>query len=244
MEGKELKLNITPNADGSDIILRTGSATKAREKRPVRIEQGLITAPGEFFKLRNRAEAHLSSHIQVVQATGDICLIMDEHNELYDHVTGKIKANPDLAYFSINSNSTNSPGDLARLLKRFKHHFLNSEDNMKLVSSLKNYDAKVEKAIAKANDDRGNMKDHLDRTIKTEIPETFKLKMPIFEGEKEQIITVDIGIEEGNDDIRIFLLSSDLEVYQYTNIATILKRELKIFEDAEIPIINVSKLEY
>lgn len=66
---------------------------------------------------------------------------------------------------------------------------------MRLVSELMGFEAKINKEVEAKADERANRRVLLAQTVTTNLPESFKMKIPIFKGQPEQIIEVEIGID-------------------------------------------------
>jgi hypothetical protein len=60
--------------------------------------------------------------------------------------------------------------------------FLSKEDNMNLVSLLKNFKAKIDTAIERSKDEKGSVVNNFSAIVDSNLPEKFKLNIPLFVG--------------------------------------------------------------
>ena len=66
---------------------------------------------------------------------------------------------------------------------------------MELVSDLMSFKAKIDKEVEDTKDTRANMTKRLHQAVETNIPESFKLEIPVFVGEDPEIFEVEINID-------------------------------------------------
>ena len=141
-----------------------------------------------------------------------------------DFIEGKITMHPDLEKFEINAGKRYNPHSLADFIRMNRHYFETKDVAIKLESSLRNFTAEVDKKLEVSDDKRANVKASIVQTVKTSIPESFVLMLPIFIGSKPIAVTVEIDINSA--DLSCSLMSPDLKSFIDTESAAIIENEL------------------
>lgn len=91
----------------------------------------------------------------------------------------------------INGDKEWIPEHLGQFLKINRSFFANRDENMSVVSALKSFSAKVKQDIYSETSDKGDRTIRFKQAVDSNIPEKFKLKIPIFIGSNP----VDIDVE-------------------------------------------------
>lgn len=226
--------NFLQNDEGKVITIREGVAPKLLDAiKPNKVHlTGIISAPSEFYNKRKDLHDKNKCHVIFDKNKGVIKLIVDEQfsNDNYE-VSGKIEDNPDLSQFKINTSHLFGIKELMQLLKFNRLFFVDKEANQKIVLSLQNFKAKVEKTIADTSDLRGN--DEKTRLTKLEhdLEENFKLEIPIHKGGNKSIFQVDICVSASSADVNVWLESKELKELQDSCKDSIINKELANFKD-------------
>ncbi|WP_262247005.1 hypothetical protein [Parapedobacter soli] len=205
---KEAILEVTENDTKScELIIREGNALPVLEPIKVRIA-GTLDSPFRFLQKRIDEIDQKKAHITVSREELELHLYFNEDNA-YDqgHIVGMITPHPTFKKFGINSGRYITTYEMAELIKMNRSAFENRQEAMKLVSALKNFKAKVEKDMEKANDDRGNRKVLLQQTVESNVPESFKVVMPIFKGMPKETFEVEVYFNP--DDLTCTLVSPE-----------------------------------
>jgi len=209
---KEAVLEITDNTPFNatktcELIIREGKALPALEPLKVTIG-GIIDSPFRFLQKRVSEINQKKAHILVNREKLYIELVFDEDNA-YEQgkVIGLISEHPTFKKFGVNSGNYVTTFEMAELIKMNRSSFENRQQAMELVSALKNFKAKVEKDMEKNNDDRGNRKVLLQQTVESNVPERFKLVMPIFKGMPKETFEVEVYFNP--DDLTCTLVSPE-----------------------------------
>lgn len=218
------------NEDGKTLTIRTGAADVIEKPLKTSII-GVIGAPAKFWALRSKLHNPNQAYVLFSKQKGEIKLIVDEKSRYGAEVTGKIEMNPELLEFTINTQKMHTVKDLMQLLKFRRVHFAEKEDNMKIVTALQMFKAKVDREIESSNDGRGVQKNINNATVKDHgIAENFVLNIPIFKGAEAKTFVVDIGVTVTDGSILTWLESRDLKDLEANERNRLVDSELKAFE--------------
>ena len=170
---------IIVNAEkGTNLIeVREGSSLKLREPSIVNLT-GTITSVSSY--LAKREISSKESHVIIDDDNQEIILCVNEHDYYKDTIKGKLLFDSDLNKFGINEDKLFSIGELIQLLRLKKYMFADSEQHLKLISSLKQFKIKIEKDIENSDDDRGNTRKLIEQKLTTEVPMNFTLNAIVF----------------------------------------------------------------
>lgn len=146
------------------------------------LEKGKLSVINESFLVIDREEMI----IEFIEHAG---------LEIQSNYKGCLSLNPDFKKWEINTGVSYTSVSLANFIKMNRSSFENKTVAMKLVSELLNFEAKVNKEVELKADERANRRVLLAQTVTTNLPEGFKLKLPIFKGEETQVFEVQIGID-------------------------------------------------
>lgn len=196
------KLNIVvPESGKAEVIIREGSAPELiKPMPPVKTDlKGTIEAPAIFLSKRllilnevDRAEFQAKSHILVNRENMTITLIINESDHYTrGSVVGELKVHPMFVKFGINQDFDWEPNRLGHFFKMNRAFFENLEDNMKLVSVLKNFNAKIDSMVEKQSEQSGGFKDNYSAVVTSNLPMGFNLSMPLFVGGKKEFFEVE-----------------------------------------------------
>lgn len=199
-ENKKVVLNFTEVKEGNgikEVIVREGQAPKILDpKAPIKINiSGTIKAPVEFLSKRISEIDQIDPkrcHVLINRENLAITLITSEDNEyLQGVVKGALTIHPKFQEFGINQNKTWEPSELGQFFKMNRSFFPNREENMKLVTDLKNFSATVNSTMDRHNKENGSMKFSYGQVVNSNLPEAFALNIPIFRGAN----SVDVMVE-------------------------------------------------
>jgi hypothetical protein len=82
---------------------------------------------------------------------------------------------------------------------------------MHLVKVLKSFKAKVNKDVESSDDNRGNRKILMDQAVDSNIPDAFKVNIPVFEYYGKELIEIEIYID--STDLSCQLISPEARDY-------------------------------
>lgn len=177
---------------------------------------GNIDAVCEFLKREHLAmvggvNGKDDAIILVDHAKKTITLTVNEFNPTQQiKVVAKLVTHPALEKFGIETNVRRTPQELASLLRVNSMYFPNVQEHRELLVKLQRFTAKVNTAVEQSNDSRGNLKDLVDRTVETDLPESFTLEIPVYVGSPKSKFLVFICMEARDKGVSIWLESAEL----------------------------------
>jgi len=198
-------LNVKLEGDAKILEVRQGDCLPLRE--PVKMSiSGLINSPYNYLSKRLEEVDLKASHLTVDMDSRGLSLHCDEGNHYGAEINGKVKLDKGFEGFGINTSKMYTTFDLADFIKMNRYCFEKKDIAMSLVTLLRNFKAKVDKDVENSDDSRGNKRMLLSQKIESNIPESFKLVMPIFAGQEKVSFEVEINI---NDNFECSLISPD-----------------------------------
>lgn len=222
-----------------EVVIRTGKALDLSHLKNNNIT-GVIDSPSRFLKRRIGQFDELKAHCIVNKNNGTITLVIDEQSEHGNYtIKGKCEKGKIYKELGINSGNTFGHVELSQKLKMLRYYFPFKSEHMALVKELKNVQAKVEREIEKANDDRGNTNDVFKQTVNSiNIPTKFDINIPLIEGQPAESITVEILLATDGRNIICYLESVEaserideiLEKVIGEQVALIEEKVLVVFE--------------
>lgn len=205
-------LHIKLEDGGDTLIVREGQAAKLIEPKAFGYIGNLGTV-ATWLTTKSDDVDTLRAVVIVNYDKAEIELDLNngqENQRLESSVRGYMAPYPDLEAFRINTGRTWELQELANLCKFNRRYFLDTEQNIKLVTGLKQFRGSVQREIENAKDDRGNHRRLDDKRVHTELPEVFTLKMPLFKNEAPVDFDVEVLIEEKEGVVRAVLQSVSL----------------------------------
>lgn len=216
MDNEKMIVNLAPGMEKAELVIREGEAVKQLEpKPPVKTElHGVIGVVKEYLAKRVATNQFTQerSHIIVNRENITIELVFNENDE-YERgtVKGKLELHPKFKEFGINTNKVWSPEELGMFFKMNRSFFADKNENMKLVSALMNYEGTVSQLVKQGCDAKGNRTDNFSQVVQSNLPESFKMRIPIFKGRTAEDLEVETFASVNGRDIRFILLSPGAE---------------------------------
>ena len=176
------------------LTLMQGTAPKQLDQlAPVKFEaSGIIDAPLEFLKKRVGDIDQHKAHIFVDRDNLGILLIFNEDDPYTQgKVGGILRMSKIFEKFGINTDKQWEPEQLGQFLKLNRTYFVSREENMKVVNALKTFDAKVNQSVQRETKENGNKAFSFRQAVDSNIPESFKLCLPVLSGGR----SVEIDVE-------------------------------------------------
>lgn len=227
MGNEKFQLNLI---DGQkEIIIReVDHVNELPIKPPVKIAlSGVISAPLEFLKKRgiitnaetiNGLIIHdegienpiLASyaHVVVNREQLTISLILNEGDEYTKgNILGTLSTHPKMKEFGINADKKWEPNELGQFMKMNRAFFADKSENMKLVTDLKNFNAKINTNIDKVQSENGDFADNFSYKVNSNLPGMFKLNIPLFKGSKAESIEVEFYASVDGRTVKLQLFS-------------------------------------
>lgn len=234
MENQNIELKLQEGV--TELVTREGKAQELPPmfSKPTKIE-GIISTAREHLtnpsKWLTKAMSNTNdnplanSYLQVNREKMSITFVEDEGYPWTSTYKGSLEFDERFKRFCINKNESYTPFELADLIKMNRSFFETKDKAMLLVSQLRKFEAKVNKDIEAHTDDRANRKVLLAQAVETNLPESFKLHLPIFKGKEKMVIEVEITIDA--TDLSCRLISPEVNDYIEETRDTIIDEELK-----------------
>lgn len=208
MDIKDIKVTVEGEVNHLDI--RQGKLPEVHVPGKIEVKNHVISSAKEFLSKKGVNEEYISdSYILYSVQNRYLSLNYNSRAVNPDYVHGVLKLHPDLEKFEINSGRTYSTMQLAEFIRMSRHFFETRDTAMKLVNELRNFVAKVEKEVERADDKRANSRILLAQKVVSNIPTEFTLLLPIFIGSDKVPVKVEIDINA--NDLSCSLVSPDLK---------------------------------
>ena len=182
MSENKINLVVPKEYNGTpiEVVLREGKASVALDpKEPERVViNGTIDAPFKWLEKRVELINLKSTHILVMQEVG------------------------------INAERKWEPIKLSQFFKMHRAFFKDKSENMMLVSTLKNFKAKVNQDIERSKEENGNKTDNYSQVVDSNLPKSFKLNIPLFKGFACEEIEVEIYADVDGREVSLSLVSA------------------------------------
>lgn len=227
-------LNINLNATGGELIIRQGDALPQLQKRDIQIT-GNINSPFIWYIGKKDNYDWKNSFVLYDRVNHTIKLIIGDHSPITRvEVTGKIEMDSNLQKFGINRVRKTTLKEMVSLIKMNRIHFLDRDANMKLVSNLKKFKARVTQEIEDGNDFKGNKKQLFEQKVTADLDLDFKLHIPLFKGSEKMSFSVDINFDITDGSTMFWLESVDMNELIEKHSQEIMGEELGKLKDLTI----------
>jgi hypothetical protein len=210
----ENKLNVVVPKDYNgtpiEVVLREGEAPELLEiKEPERVViSGTIDTPFRWLEKRIELINQKASNIIVNRDVMGIALTVDETNYYQSDIRGELKTSKEMMEFGINTDKKWEPIKLSQFFKMHRAFFKDKSENMTLVSTLKNFKAKVNQDIERSKEENGSKVDNYSQVVDSNLPKSFKLNIPLFKGFAREEIEVEIYADVDGRDVTLSLVSA------------------------------------
>lgn len=229
-------IHVKLEGEQKELSIYTGKALEKQLPKKVHIE-GAINAVSEY--LNTRTPKPSTDYVLFSRSKMRIEYVGDEKNPLGTTVIGLLTMNPDLEKLKINDdNTTKGPTEMSSFLKRHRSFFVDTEECMKICTALNNFNAKVNQELEKADDKRGNYKSVVEKTVTSNVPESFKLRLPIFSGDKPSVFNVEICFDVSDASVVCWLESADLFDLKNSKRDELIDREVKLISKMGLIVIE------
>lgn len=210
---KQDKFNMVLPEGTTEIIYREGKAPDVPVPHKVKLS-GAITAPADWVEGKRSNELPIDmahAYVTVDEHKGIITLVTEETFDLGHEIIGKLEMNPDLLTFNINPRSSGAAmtaSAMSSFLKMNRTFFVDSDENLNVVTNLQKFKAQVIKEVESNNDLRGNKLEFRAQAIHTEFDLKFTLSMPIYKGSQSRKFLVEILFDIGDTGSIVYWLES------------------------------------
>lgn len=224
-ENSENKVHVVvpENYNGTpiEIIFRQGEATTELDpKEPEKVTlKGTIDAPLRWLEKRIGLIDQKAAHILICRDAMSIQLKIDETNYYAVDIAGQLESSQKIAEFGINTSKPWEPAKLSQFLKMNRAFFTERQKNMELVSQLKNFKATINQEVERRKEENGSRTDNYSQVVDSNLPESFKVNIPLFKGFAPEEIEVEIYADVDGRDVSLSLVSAGAEelIEEYRN---------------------------
>jgi hypothetical protein len=212
MSENKLNLVLPKDYNGTpiEVVLREGEAACQLEpKEPEKIDiRGTIESPLRWLEKRIELINQKACNIMVSRDNMAIRLRIDETDYYQANILGTLESSKEMREFGINTEKTWEPQKLSQFLKMHRAFFTDKSQNMVLVSTLKNFKAKVNQDIERSKEDNGSKTDNYSQVVDSNLPKSFKVSIPLFKGFANEEIEVEIYADVDGRDVSLSLVSA------------------------------------
>lgn len=208
------KLNVIVPKDYSgipiEVVVREGEAPVAidpKEPNIISID-GTIGAPVEWLGKRIELIKQKKANILVNRDDMKIILTIDEDSYYKTTIVGALQSSKEMDDFGINSDKVWEPQKLGQFLKMHRAFFSDKQQNMSLVSILKNFKAKINQDIEQSKEENGSKTDNYSQAVDSNLPASFKLNIPLFKGLHLEEIEVETYADIDGRNVSLSLVSA------------------------------------
>jgi hypothetical protein len=246
MESNKLNIHLGEEASKVELTVREGAAPRQLEiKPPVAIDiSGVIGAPLEF--LRKRVDAgqfeQKRSHLIVNRDAVSLRLVINEDDPyLSGNVVGVLSYHSKFVEFGINMGKVWTPIKLGQFFKMNRAFFTDKEENMNLVAKLMNFTATVNNSIERSAKESGDRTDNFSQVVHSNLPESFKLSIPIFKGMPAEELEVETFANVDGRDVEFVLMSPGANEVLETTRDRVIDEQLEMIKEVapDIAIIEI-----
>lgn len=189
------------------IVTRQDTAKKVYERQKVAIA-GILNTPLLYLQKRIELIDQLASHVIVNREQMSITLVVHEEDYFQHTVSGSLEYHPNFLEFKINKGVYQTPskwGDFFRMKRAF---FQNRQECTNLVTTLKNFTASVNKELNLAENKNGDRYALIDQKVKSNIPESIELVVPVFKGYPKENFSIEVHVNP--EDLTATLVSPEV----------------------------------
>lgn len=212
MSENKINLVVPKDYNGTpiEVVLREGKAPVALDpKEPERIDlDGTIESPFRWLEKRVELINQKSSYIAVNRDLMFIILVIDETNFYGAIIKGILRQSKEMLEFGINTDKKWEPIKLSQFFKMNRSFFKDKSENMTLVSTLKNFKAKINQKIESIKEENGSKTDNYSQVVDSNLPKSFKLNIPLFKGFERKEIEVEVYADVDGRDVTLSLVSA------------------------------------
>ena len=215
MKDLKEKFNFILPEGTTEVVFREGAAVEViNPEIHLHVKTNLAGTLGSVAEFLDKRRSEIDQvdqkhcHVIVNREELTIKLVINANDSLLKgSVIGILKRDPALAKFRINSEEVWEPNKLGQFFKMNRAFFCSLEDNMALVTKLKNYEATIDANVKKFRSESGSTTDNYSQEVNSNLPPNFQLKISIFKGSPAEIIEVEFDSYVTGRDIRLKLIS-------------------------------------
>lgn len=205
MDNENRKIEVIPQGD--TIAILHGEARKQEYPVPFEINGNLMAAV-EYLRSCKENLDNQDTFLQVFPDSHSIKFTIGKNSEYKNQVSGSMKKAAKLSKLGVNADKNYAPKELGKLLKQYKE-YIHPED-FKVVGKLISFQGKVTTTIEDHSSQKGDVKKLLEKVVDSEVPPSFRLTIPVFNGYPEQTFVVELWGEATSNSVEFYLESVEL----------------------------------
>jgi len=174
----------------------------------------LLINHDEFVFLQKKGFDKYLKNAEVIVDETNFTILYQNNTHLdiaQTKVKGSLTINKNLKEFGINTDKRYGVAELRKLLRKNKR-YINSNDFLDWELELANYSSQRHENIDIKDNLRGATQKNLQRETESNLPDTFKLMIPLFTDSSDTTIQVEVCIDDVNPNL--FYLDS-IDLYNY-----------------------------
>lgn len=249
MKAENFNVTIPDGKEKAEILIREVN-NNVEQQLPV-LEpdnvaiSGSISAIAAFLEKRwNAADSqidHCRTYVIVNRDKLFMQLVANETDKRNrKEVKGIIALSRQYNAFHINDGHTWAPEDLGQFFRINRTYFGSREENMKLVTLLKSFKAKINTDVERSIKDNGSVTDCYRQAVDSNLPPSFFISIPIFKNAQEEKIEVEVIAHVNGRDVELELISADAAAIEEEARDSLINDQLDAIREIapEIPIIE------
>lgn len=184
-----------------EIVIRNGEALPLKEPNIINFK-GAIESPFKWLQGKLKDYDASGVHVKVNRELKQIVLVLDEKSAYSTTITGELVLTKIFNDFGINTGKFFTTKQLASFFKMNRSYFTSKTAANELVNQLASFVGKIEGAIEKVTDS-GKKRELSEKVVKSNLPETFELFLPIFKGRNRQTFEVEFYLDVDNYSLQL-----------------------------------------
>lgn len=226
---------INVSSDVKELIIREGEAAPIVQTKQIVIV-GNAKAVSSFLSARTNdlpgvglQKFDRENAIALVDyEKGTVVLKLNPSDPFGTEITSKVQLAPEFEAFHINQNKMWSRVELVQFLKFQKRWFAQPEQHEALLTAYMKLQIEVNTNINQGHDDRGNRDIQLKKAVKSQnIPEKFRLNIPLFKGMESRSFWVDICLDTSESNVKFWFESVEADEMIQIERKKLLDKELE-----------------
>lgn len=210
-------MKVVLNEGQTELVLRQGEAPKVYNPKAHNYSAQLDSV---LQFIRMRIEHGVENVNLLEQGTACITINLTEkkvvvesnpNSELNTVLTATLEYSDILKTFGINQEKEFNKEQIVKLLRFNSRFFADADKHTKLLESFVNFSAKVNGDVTQNNDNRGNVSDIFNKTVKTNLPKSFVMNIPVTKYGKPQRVTVELFYDVDDRKATFWFESPELE---------------------------------
>lgn len=165
----------------------------------------------------------------------------EKSHESADTITGVLVPSDAIQQFKLNTGDRWGVQQLIELVKRMRPYFANQEQQVALITSLRNWSIGVNKLFEEASHQDGNARRAVTVKVEGSAPAPFKLHLPIYKGYPKETFEVEFGVDaESSAGVKLYMDSPELLDLLLEKKEQYIKEEVDYFTGFGCSVIYVS----